>query len=577
MSSAASAFSKLFTKIAKFSERLSDTWHSSLRLRVVVGLIGGGAVVSLLIGVAIVSSIRASIFSEASRTYIEQFTREAAIGQENFTAAVSPTPGQTQQVANQLVASMYEPNQGLLGATLIRSDAQISNGQIIEPSTASATTIRSLITPELSMQVSADAGIAWQSVEVQLDPEGSAPGMLVGTAIQIPNAGAYNLYALYSLETQENLLNATVRALWLGLGIFAVGTMALTYLILRTVLRPIREASKNAQRLAEGEFDVRMKVNGDDELAQLAHSFNTMAASLDDQFTKLERMSAVQTSFVSMVSHELRSPVTTIRMAGQLIYDKREELPSALKRSAELQHAQVQNLDAMLSDLLEISRYDAGAMALVTESVDVGVLVQKVVDALEPLALDNGVIARLRIEGSTNAEIEPRRIERIVRNLVVNAFEYAEGKPVDILVIGNESAVAVEVMDHGVGLTSDQAAHVFDRFWRADSSRVRKTGGTGLGLTIAREDALIHGGSLAATGELGSGATFLLTIPKVPGAKYVSPLTLRAPKPLAQPQLEQAEQSRPPESSVPTHLSAPSQTAVADASLAGDRQEWADE
>lgn len=521
----------VFSRILEFFDRIIETWYSSLRIRVALSIVVGGLLVAGIIGITVVSTIRNSVFDQAVSAYVEHFAGEEKVVQEKFSAAVSPTAGQTQQVANEFVSSMYDPNRGLLGAALIRANGQNTIGKIVEPTTASATAIRSLVSEKLRSAVSRSDRLAWQSVAAKM-PDGSVvPGIVVGTSVQIPNSGTYHLFALYSLANQNKLLQTTVRALLIGLIVFAFGIALLTYLILRMVLRPVREASHNARRLAKGEFDVRMDVSGTDELARLGTSFNRMAASLEDQFTKLERMSAIQTNFVSAVSHELRSPVTTIRMAGQLLYDKRDELPGALKRSAELQHAQVKNLDSMLSDLLEISRYDAGAMALVTERVQVAQIVENVLVSLRPLALDNGVVPTLEVSGDTTAEVEPRRVERVIRNLAVNALEHAEGKPVRIRVVANDSAVAVEVADHGIGLSADQAAHVFDRFWRADTSRVRKTGGTGLGLTIAREDANIHGGTLEAGGEPGVGAVFLFTVPKMAGAVFTPPLELKVPQP----------------------------------------------
>ncbi len=270
-----------------------------------------------------------------------------------------------------------------------------------------------------------------------------------------------------------------------------------------------------------------MVVRGDDELAHLAESFNQMAESLSDQFNRLERVSGVQQEFVSAVSHELRTPVTTIRMAGQLIYDKRDELPPGLRRSAELQHDQLINLDTTLSDLLEISRFDAGAMSLATEKADIMEIVERVVDSQAVLAESNGVDVVVVRDGDSTAKVEPRRIERIIRNLLVNALEHAEGNPVRVEVVGSDDAIAVEVSDRGVGLSPEQAEHVFDRFWRADTARVRKSGGTGLGLTIAREDALLHGGKLQCIGEEGVGATFLLSLPREPGEPWLPPLPLR--------------------------------------------------
>lgn len=512
---------------------LRRVWFSSLRLRVIVLIVCGGVLGAGVTGMVITSQIRSVVFQQTVQSNVEQFTSEVRVAQEKFSATASTTAGQTQQIANELVARMYDPVRGLMGAVLMRSAKQSApqTTQIIEPSTASVATLRSLVTNQLRESVASTGDVAWQSVAITRDSptpvSASIPGIVVGRAIDIPRAGAYELYAVYSLENQESLLNSTYRVLSFGVVALIILVTLLIIMVLQLVLRPVREASEGARHLAEGELETRMEVQGSDELAQLANSFNQMASSLEEQFARLERMSAVQTAFVSAVSHELRSPVTTIRMAGQLIYDKREELPLALKRSAELQHDQLKNLDSMLSDLLEISRYDAGAMNLASESTDISSIVQNVVTMVQPLANDNGVLVSCVAQGDTRAEVEPRRIERIMRNLIVNAVEHGEAKPVRIRVVGNNSAVAVEVADNGVGLSHEQAAHVFDRFWRADSSRMRKTGGTGLGLTIAREDALMHGGSLSAVGELGVGSTFLLAVPKKPGASYVSPIALQ--------------------------------------------------
>lgn len=522
--------SSLFEKIATGIDFLQNAWASSLRVRVAAIILGGCVITTALAGILITSLLSNSIFQQATTSYVEQFSADANKAQANFSASAAPTSGQTQQVANDLVSKMYDPNRGLLGALLIRSEGQSATGnQIIEPATASAAKIRSLITTELKNAVVNSKDVAWQSVKIPTEQGSAVPGVLMGTSIYIQNSGQYEFYAVFSLEIQQQLLQTAQRVLSISVLVFGIVIGLLTYVILRLVLRPVREASNNAKLLAEGEFETRMEVDGQDELAQLAKSFNQMAESLEDQFAKLERMSALQTNFVSAVSHELRSPVTTMRMAGQLIYDKREELPALLKRSAELQHDQVINLESMLTNLLEISRYDAGAMALSAEEIDLGSLMRKVVEALDPLAVDNGVSVRINFEGDTFAEVEPRRIERILRNLVVNALEHAEGSPVNVRVVGNDTAVAVEVRDGGVGLSEEQARHVFDRFWRADSSRVRKTGGTGLGLTISREDALLHGGSLEATGELGVGSVFLLTVPKIPGSAYAKPIELTKP------------------------------------------------
>ncbi len=518
-------FSQLLaTRIAS----LTHWWRSSLTVRVVSLIMVTGIASMLIAGGVIVSQIRSQLFDRAVTQAIDQFESARESAQSQFNSAHSPTAGYMQQIAASVIVSLNDPVRSIIGAALLRTPGQENTAfQIVEPFTRSATQIRELISPQLRESTAGAEALHWQSVELPNETQGSKPGIIVGAPLTIPGAGSYELYVAFSLSNQESVIRLIGATLTVG-AVILVGLLAIiTWIVVGLVLRPIKEASRNAGQLAEGSFKARMKVRGEDELAQLAASFNQMASSLEDQFTRLERMSKVQQEFVSAVSHELRTPVTTIRMAGQLIYDKREELPSLIRRSAELQHDQLINLDTTLSDLLEISRFDAGAMSLATENVEVEGVVTRAIEAQELLAQANGVSVHMRVEGGTKAQVEPRRIERIVRNLVVNALEHAEGHDVLVRVVGGENAVAVEVSDHGMGLSPEQASHVFDRFWRADSARVRKSGGTGLGLTIAREDALLHGGKLQCAGELAVGSTFLLTLPREPGRVPTPPLPLR--------------------------------------------------
>ena len=505
-----------------------------------MSIVAAGLLGIVILGFAISTQVRASVFDAAVETNIEQFSTDVQLAQDRF-AASSPSVGRTQEVANGLVSSMYDPARGVLGAVLLRSPDQPAVAtQIFEPATASATRVRSLVSPELRDIVRESDEIGWQSTGIP-DDDSLLPGIVVGTTLEIPGSGTYELYAAYSLENQQDLISTTIRVMWISVAALLVILGFVTWAVMRWVLSPVRQASANARQLADGEFDTRMEVRGSDEIAQLATSFNQMAESLETQFTQMERISKVQTEFVSAVSHELRSPVTTVRMAGQLIYDNRDDLPPSLKRAAELQYNQLLNLDATLADLLEISRYDAGGVTLATELANIGDLVEEVIEVSEPLAHSNGVRVMYEASGDTTAEIEPRRVRRLARNLLVNALEHAEGRPVNVVVTANDTAVAIMVQDHGIGISDEQIRHVFDRFWRADSSRVRKSGGTGLGLTIAREDAQIHGGTLEVAGELGVGSTFLLTLPKEPHESFIPPIALEAPVPYEEAVSEELE------------------------------------
>jgi two-component system, OmpR family, sensor histidine kinase MtrB len=248
-------------------------------------------------------------------------------------------------------------------------------------------------------------------------------------------------------------------------------------------------------------------------VARLGASFNHMAASLQEQITQLATLSQMQQRFVSDVSHELRTPLTTVRMAAEVLYDARDDFDPINKRSAELLYNQVERFQSLLSDLLEISRFDAGVAMLDAEPEDILQVVAHVIEGAAPVAAEYG--SEIILSAPADAiivDMDARRIDRILRNLILNAVEHGEGKPVTVTVAASQTAVGIAVRDHGIGMAPAEAARVFDRFWRADPARARTTGGSGLGLSIAMEDTKLHNGWLQAWGKKGSGANFRLTL-----------------------------------------------------------------
>jgi two-component system sensor histidine kinase MtrB len=243
-----------------------------------------------------------------------------------------------------------------------------------------------------------------------------------------------------------------------------------------------------------------------------------MAESLQRQITQLANLSRVQQRFVSDVSHELRTPLTTIRLASDVLYDRRGDYDAPTARSAELLRAQVERFESLLADLLEISRMDAQAAELAGEPANLIDLTRECIDALGGLAEETGTEVRLIAPGGhVPVEVDARRVARVVRNLLANAIEHGEGRPVVVTIDSSERAVGLGVRDHGIGLSTADAEHVFDRFWRADPSRQRRIGGTGLGLAISLEDAQLHGGQLEVWSLPRQGANFVLTLPRVQG------------------------------------------------------------
>jgi two-component system sensor histidine kinase MtrB len=232
----------------------------------------------------------------------------------------------------------------------------------------------------------------------------------------------------------------------------------------------------------------------------------------------------MQQRFVSDVSHELRTPLTTVRMAAEVLYDAREDFDPINKRSAELLYNQVERFQSLLSDLLEISRFDAGVAVLDAEPEDILQVIAHVIEGAAPVAAEYG--SEIILSAPQNAivvDMDARRIDRILRNLILNAVEHGEGKPVTVTVAANATAVGVSVRDHGIGMEPAEAARVFDRFWRADPARARTTGGSGLGLSIAMEDTKLHNGWLQAWGRKGSGANFRLILPLRQGEDIGTP------------------------------------------------------
>ncbi|WP_425256344.1 MULTISPECIES: MtrAB system histidine kinase MtrB [unclassified Pseudarthrobacter] len=387
----------------------------------------------------------------------------------------------------------------------------------------------SVIPPELRKAVQQSGPDQyWASTEIPVGVE-DRPAIAVGNLVTF-NGTVYELYLIYDVNTAQQTLDEIQGVLWTGFAGLVLIIGGIAWYVTRNVVSPVSHAAVVSEKLAAGQLQERMVVRGEDEVARLGASFNHMAASLQEQITQLATLSQMQQRFVSDVSHELRTPLTTVRMAAEVLYDARHDFDPINKRSAELLYNQVERFQSLLADLLEISRFDAGVATLDAEPVDILQVVGNVVEDAAPVAAEYGSTIVLNTAASEIiVEADDRRIERIVRNLVLNAVEHGEGKPVTVTVAANEAAVAIAVRDQGIGMEPAEAARVFDRFWRADPARARTTGGSGLGLSIAMEDTKLHNGWLQAWGKKGAGANFRLTLPlKSGGTIDRSPLQLEA-------------------------------------------------
>jgi two-component system sensor histidine kinase MtrB len=310
--------------------------------------------------------------------------------------------------------------------------------------------------------------------------------------------------------------------------VIVVGIVLVSYGVTRQTLRPLRAARRSAERLAAGELTQPMPVKGTDDLARLAVSMNHMARQLEQRIGELENLSRLQRRFVADVSHELRTPLTTVRLAADVLYGQSGGFDAIGQRSAQLLRRELDRFEALLADLLEISRFDAGAAVRDLEEADLVELVRTEIAALGQVSrLRGSEVAFQREAEVCLAHVDVRRISRLVRNLLSNAIEHGEGRSICVTLAADDQVAAIAVRDHGVGFSADEAKHLFNRFWRADPARTRHAGGTGLGLAISREDVHLHHGWIHAWGRPGEGALFRVTLPRTPEVQVThSPLPL---------------------------------------------------
>ncbi|GAA4833892.1 two-component system sensor histidine kinase MtrB [Luteimicrobium xylanilyticum] len=506
--------------------RVVESWRASLQVRVVTTALVVGLLAILALGAYLSQSVRDGLFDRRVDQVLLESQRSTQETQSTFTSASAKDSTEVQQLLNDTVLRLQTGGSGNRDVFLLKPAGSTTAGSVTDA--MSAANYLPLISDDLRSEVENGTGQYWQSVGVPQADGSVEPGVVVGSTVQVPIVGTFELYYLYSLQDDEDTLRFIQSILLLG-GVVLLGLVGVSiFLVTRQVVAPVRNAARVAGRLADGHLDERLAVRGTDEMATLGRAFNGMAESLQVQIARWEELSTLQRRFVSDVSHELRTPLTTIRMAGDVLHASSEDFSPGARRSAELLRTQVDRFEELLADLLEISRFDAGAVGLEAERANLSKVVDDVVENVLTLAERKDVWVSVQLPAApVVADLDPRRVERVVRNLVVNAIEHAEGRPVEITVGEDDDAVAVVVRDFGVGLTELECEHVFDRFWRADPARARTTGGTGLGLAIALEDAHLHGGWLEVWGRPSRGAAFRLTLPRRAGIQLTgSPLPL---------------------------------------------------
>ncbi len=515
--------------------RLRHVWRTSLQLRTVAI-----TVLFTTVGVTLISgymsiSIATNLYDARKQQVLAEARQATASAQQLFDSSVTQTGTidvEAAQPGGAAAISNVTASPGGSQLAILRTPGQVT--QQTMTARLSMGLDLSVISEELRDQVAADDGVLYSQAVSIPEEERVDPGIVVGSALEVPTAGQYELYLIYNVRDVQETLDFVQQTLVIG-SLLLIGTIGLvTYFVVRLAIGPVRLAAETAERLADGQLDQRIPERGEDVIATLARSFNRMADSLQRQITQLADLSRVQQRFVSDVSHELRTPLTTIRLAGDVLYDQRDQFTPTTARTAELLHTQVERFEVMLADLLEMSRYDAGAVELDVEPTNLVRLVEESLEGIRPLADERSSELRLVAPGGYfEADVDARRVRRILQNLLGNAVDHGEGEPIVVHVDSDADAIAIAVRDYGLGMDEAQLERVFDRFWRADPSRQRTTGGTGLGLAIATEDAQVHGGQLDVWSRPGEGTCFRLTLPRRRGeAIGRSPIDLPPAEPL---------------------------------------------
>ena len=510
-------------KLASLRATVAESWRTSLQVRVIGSIVVATTVVMIVLGLSMVSVVTQQLVDAKIDTANSDIDRARLAVEEQISATGASSSVQsrlnsaraalTNRASQDEPAALYEPV--LLVANQDGTVTTSPEGYRI---------------PERLRYYVDQNQISYQFTEVNRTDGSTYSSLVIGTPTDADIPGL-QVYLVMSMENDQEtmaLMRGLISAAAVVLIVLLVG---IAWLLVQQVITPVRSASRIAERLAAGHLRERMSVEGEDEMARLAMSFNSMAESLSKQISQLKEYGDLQRQFTSDVSHELRTPLTTVRMAADMIAMHNDEFNPATKRASELLTSELDRFEDLLSDLLEISRHDAGVADLNESLFDIRMSVDEAVRQVEPIAEQVGTEIRLRGPAEPlRVTGDSRRVERILRNLLANAVDHSESQPVEINWAANDEALAVTVTDHGVGLKEGQEELVFNRFWRADPSRVRHSGGTGLGLAIAQEDAHLHGGHIDAAGTEGVGSQFRLVLPLTPMAEYTEePLPLRAP------------------------------------------------
>jgi signal transduction histidine kinase len=464
---------------------------TGLRLRITIAFVGAALAVSALVAGTTYALVQRYLIRQRIDDAVQQ-----GIGNVRFsvgflaqqqTEEAEEAEGARQEALSDLVDDLEVP--GVTEALLVSGDTSFPSSFALSPASVPRRLFRAV-----------EEG----RVGYALDWSGS-PRLVFGSPIPLEELEAYFFFPLTDLARTLRVVSRVLVGVSVGAVLLAVlvGTR-----VSNRVVDPVRRASRAARRMAEGHLETRLEGHGDDELAALASSFNDMAAALERRIGRDRR-------FVGDVSHELRTPLTTLRASTDYLLEHGDDLPASSRRAAELLAADIDYLQRLVDDLLDLSRVEAGRVDMAWERLNVADLTREVV-ARRTRTGDRAV--HVEVEGdpqNLSTVADKQRLERVVGNLVDNAFTHGEGKHVTVRIGTEDGILRLSVEDRGPGIPAEAAGRIFERFFKADPARPRGEGrGSGLGLAIARENAHLHGGEIRVYNGRQGGARFEVRFPR---------------------------------------------------------------
>ena len=401
-------------------------WKESLQFRA-LGTAGIMMFLSfLMVGWSLSSQIASSLFENQKAQALEESTSGFRNVQSVLDSSEARSDSEIRRNVSRTLTVLDAGSSGKRNWILVPLEGQGKQGFIPEQSSNNSLNSSS-IPNDFKETVRDKDGIFWQTstvTTVENNRERTYPVLIVGTHISISQNPNYGLFLVYDMTDSSATIAHINFVLFGGFCALLGVVLSVVWIVTRFVVRPITQTAITAEKLAAGDLDQRVSVNGEHQAARLGYSFNLMADSLQEKIVQLERLSTLQQRFVSDVSHELRTPLATVRLGTELLYDSRGDMERTLSRTVELLHDQVDRFQSMLADLLEISRFDAGSAMLTIDTEDfMRVLSNILQEALPHLERTNTKLNVHTSHESIMVDMDRVRIERVLRNLLYNAIE----------------------------------------------------------------------------------------------------------------------------------------------------------